>query len=125
MNTTIILKLLTVFFGVIAAVKYRKLFTEDFIFKLLLNWIYLHWLPEASDLEKCHYGDKVCLKRVVGTYTKLLKNGRSDLNLVSIDPLIVDEVSVSQGSNSPVNINLKFKNMQGYGLSLATIQDVV
>lgn len=45
--------------------------------------------------------------------------------MVPIDPLHVDEVDIIQGSNSPVNINLNFKNVSFYGLSSLTVHKVM
>lgn len=79
----------------------------------------------ASDLQRCHYGDTECLKSIIPEYIQKLKNGRRDLNFVPLDPLQVDEVNIVQGAQSPVNINLKFRDMQCYGLSSAKILKVV
>lgn len=79
----------------------------------------------ATDLRRCHYGDTDCLKETIGSYAVLLRDGRRDLNLVPIDPLHVDEVNIDQGTNSPVNINLKFRNLKCYGLSQATVKRIV
>lgn len=45
--------------------------------------------------------------------------------MVGIDPLHVDEVDIIQGSNSPVNINLNFKDVSFYGLSNLNVHKVV
>lgn len=55
----------------------------------------------------------------------MLKNGRRELGLVPLDPLQVDEVNIVQGSSSPVNVNLKFRNLKGYGLSKVQIKNVM
>lgn len=85
---------------------------------------FLLFFYPASDLERCHFSDKVCLKRVIASYSKDLRLGRRDLGLVPVDPLQIDEVNIIQGDNSPVNVNLKFRDLKGYGLSSATILDV-
>lgn len=97
-----------------------------------LNFHYYNWefccfffQTAATDLSRCHYGDTDCLKETIGSYAVLLRNGRRDLNLVPIDPLHVDEVNIDQGTNSPVNINLKFRNLKCYGLSQATVKRIV
>lgn len=71
----------------------------------------------ATDLPKCHFGDTVCLTKIVDTYVRANKHGRPDANIVSIDPLFLNEVSIIQGNDSPVNIQLNFKNASFYGLS--------
>lgn len=78
----------------------------------------------ASDLGRCHYGDRACLKKTINEYAVTLKNGRRELGLVPIDPLQVDEVSIDQGTNSPVNVNIKFKNLKCFGLSTAKVLSV-
>lgn len=83
------------------------------------------YLIVASDLGRCHYGDRVCLKKTINEYAVSLKNGRRELGLVPIDPLQVDEVKIEQGNNSPVNVNLKFHNLKCFGLSTAKIKDVM
>lgn len=78
----------------------------------------------APDLPRCHYGDSGCLAKVIPMYAKGLKSGRRDLNFVPLDPLQVNEVDIVQGAQSPVNINLKFRDMQCYGLSMVQIKDI-
>lgn len=56
---------------------------------------------------------------------RTLKDGRRDINMVSIDPLRVDEVDIIQGSDSPVNVNLNFKDVLFYGLSTLDVKKVV
>lgn len=90
-----------------------------------IDWYNLVFSVAASDLGRCHYGDVKCLREIIGVYAKTLKNGRRDLNLVPIDPLHVDEVIINQGNTSPVNINLKFRDMKCHGLSTATVRKVV
>lgn len=79
----------------------------------------------ASDLGRCHYGDRQCLKRTINEYAVTLKNGRRELGLVPIDPLTVDEVNIDQGNTSPVNVNLKFRDLRCFGLSTARISNVM
>lgn len=55
----------------------------------------------------------------------MLKNGLRDINLVQLDPLHVNEVDIIQGSDSPVNINLNFKDVDFYGLSEVMVKKVV
>lgn len=79
----------------------------------------------ASDLPKCHFGDKQCLISTINLYAKALKNGRKELNIAPIDPLKVDEVNIVQGNSSPVNINLKFRDLLCFGLSDVVVKNVM
>lgn len=54
-----------------------------------------------------------------------LKKGRPDIRLVQLDPLHVDEVGIIQDKDSPVNINLNFKDVLFYGLSNLNVTKVV
>ena len=42
--------------------------------------------------------------------------GYSGINLVSIQPLTIPGIELKQGSQSPVNIQLSFKDVALYGL---------
>lgn len=79
----------------------------------------------ASDLQRCHYGDVECIRKTITSYAITLANGRRDLGLVPFDPLYVDKVDIQQGSASPVNVNLKFRNLKCFGMSTAKINNVV
>lgn len=79
----------------------------------------------AESLPRCHQGDTSCLVTTINQYIQSYKDGRRDINLVGIDPLHVDEVDIIQGSNSPVNINLNFKDVSFYGLSNMKVHNVV
>lgn len=79
----------------------------------------------ATNLPQCHQGDTKCIAEIINTYVRTLKDGRRDINMVSIDPLHVDEVDIIQGSNSPVNVNLNFKDVNFYGLSNLNVKKVV
>lgn len=48
---------------------------------------------------------------------KKLAKGDPRINLVSIDPLHVSTMTLKQGGTSPVNIELKFIDVDLYGLS--------
>lgn len=58
-------------------------------------------------------------------YAITLRSGRRDIGLVPFDPLHIDEVTLEQGNTSPVNINLKFRNLNCFGLGTADIKKVV
>lgn len=54
-----------------------------------------------------------------------MQGGRRELGLVPFDPLHVDEVVIEQGNTSPVNVNLKFRNLKCLGMGTANIKNVV
>lgn len=76
-------------------------------------------------MQKCHHGNTTCLATVVNSYVRELKDGRPDIKLVPLDPLHVDEVGIIQNKDSPVSINLNFKDVLFYGLSNLNITKVV
>lgn len=76
-------------------------------------------------MQKCHAGDTECIAAIIDTYVRTLKGGLRDINMVSIDPLFVNEVDIIQGSDSPVNVNLNFKDVKFYGLSNLKTKKVV
>lgn len=43
--------------------------------------------------------------------------GHSGINLIRLDPLHIPSISIKQGSESPVNIELLFKDVDLIGLS--------
>lgn len=50
--------------------------------------------------------------------------GIPESNLNSIDPIHVDKVNIIQGPESPVNVNLQFRNMNIHGLRMARVDSV-
>lgn len=48
---------------------------------------------------------------------KILIVGRADLNLMSLDPLKVNEMNIVQGDDSPIAITLNFRNLDVHGIS--------
>lgn len=79
----------------------------------------------APHLQRCHYGDTGCIAKIISTYVRTFKSGLRELNLASLDPLHVNEVDIIQGNESPVNINLNFKDVDFYGLSDLNVKKVV
>lgn len=47
----------------------------------------------------------------------LCKEGHSGINLIPVDPLHIPSISIKQGADSPVNIELKFSEVDLIGLS--------
>ena len=51
-------------------------------------------------------------------------NGLKELNLLPFDPLHINSLSIDRNPSSPVNIELKFKDLDMFGLKLARITRV-
>lgn len=69
-----------------------------------------------KDIKRCAPGDQPC---IVAESNRVLHNhakGHSGLNLIQIDPLHISEITLKQGSDSPVNIELNFKETDLIGL---------
>jgi hypothetical protein len=58
------------------------------------------------------------------TFISCFLTGNAQLNLVSLDPLELDFLEISQGGGSPINLNLTFKNAKIYGLAGSKAVDV-
>lgn len=72
----------------------------------------------ASDIERCPVGDTNCIRTVSNKVLEI--NGRlghNGINLLPIDPLHIPNIGIKQGAESPVNIELKFKDVDLVGLA--------
>lgn len=78
----------------------------------------------AIDLPQCHAGDTECLPNVITKIIQENPNGHPGLSIPSIEPLYVNAIDIVQGSNSPIAIDLKFKDLELSGLSRAVITKV-
>lgn len=56
--------------------------------------------------------------------TILLLQDDKSLNLIKVDPLAVNKISINQGGDSPVTIDLEFTNTLIHGISSAKITSV-
>lgn len=79
----------------------------------------------AAELPRCAAGDTRCLVEKMNEYIAAYQKGLRALNLVSLDPLFIDKVDIIQGSESPVNVALNFKNVTMTGLSSLKVYNVV
>ncbi|SPP83811.1 blast:Protein takeout [Drosophila guanche] len=70
-----------------------------------------------DDPKPCKYGDTECFVEFCNRLiTEKATEGDDSLNLIQLDPLIVDKMVLKQGANgSPVNIDLTFTNNKLYG----------
>lgn len=70
----------------------------------------------------------MCLKIIKSQHKvfKLLLNfeGIPAIHLIPIDPLFVPEINIIQGSESPVNIKLNFRNTNFIGFSTVDVTRV-
>lgn len=85
------------------------------------------WLRQkkpAKDLQRCPLGDNDCIRDTSTMLIKRLAKGEPRINLVSVDPLHVSSMILKQGTNSPVRIELKFIDVDLYGLSDYTFTNV-
>lgn len=51
--------------------------------------------------------------------------GHNGINLLPFDPLFIPKISIIQGEDNPVNVDLTFKNNNLYGLKSARFYKVV
>ncbi|XP_055850815.1 protein takeout-like [Episyrphus balteatus] len=72
----------------------------------------------------CPYGDEECIKKIVNFLLSEKINGYAPLNVVSLNPLKINEISINQGKESPVNIDLRFQNSELTGIKDAKVLHV-
>lgn len=90
------------------------------------HFIYFFYFSQtASDLPQCHASDTVCLPRVITEIVQGHPKGHAGLSIPPIEPLHINKIEIKQGSNSPIAVNLDFKDMDLGGLSKAVITKVV
>lgn len=51
--------------------------------------------------------------------------GHTGLAIPKLEPLHINEININQGANSPINIDLKFSNLDLFGISKAMINQVM
>lgn len=85
---------------------------------------FLH-LIIAKDLPQCKPSDTVCLPKVITQIVQGNPNGHSGLAIPPLEPLRINKIDIEQGLNSPIAINLTFKDLDLSGLSKAVITRVV
>lgn len=72
---------------------------------------------------KCKRNKQIddCLVTAITDALQKLKNGLPEFQMLPLDPLEVNSISIIQGSESPVNIKLNFKNIQITSVSKSTV----
>ncbi|KAL9888502.1 protein takeout-like [Glossina fuscipes fuscipes] len=78
-----------------------------------------------NDPKPCNYGDSECIKKLFNYLVQEKKEGDSSINLLPIDPLIPEDIYITQGGDGPVQLNLTFSNSQILGLSKAVAKEVI
>ncbi|XP_075146373.1 uncharacterized protein LOC142220873 [Haematobia irritans] len=78
----------------------------------------------ATDPKPCKYDDAECVSKLIEYFMHEKSEGDSSINLIEIDPLDVKGIFIKQGSQSPVNIDLEFKNNKLTGLKDAKVQKI-
>jgi len=74
---------------------------------------------------KCHSGDNDCLPRTINEILRKSKKGIAELNLPPTDPLYIPTLSIIQGPESSISINLHFKDINFYGISDAIVSKTI
>jgi len=78
-----------------------------------------------AGLEKCQYSNSVCLKeRIQQVISEYAKKGIKSINLIKFDPLHLNRLKLSKNQNSPVSIDLEFKDIDLIGLQSTKIVSV-
>lgn len=79
---------------------------------------------EAGSVTKCAHGDHACFTQSAQDVFKNHPSGLKDLNLLPFDPLRVKSLVIDRNPSSPVNLELKFKDLDMLGLKSAKITNV-
>lgn len=69
------------------------------------SWFY--WILATEKLDRCKYGDTECMAKSLNKLLREHYEGIPEIGLASMDPLHFTDVSLSQGGNSPVTMDLK------------------
>jgi len=78
-----------------------------------------------KDVERCHAGDTDCIVRVANVFVEFFgQKGHPGINMIPIDPLHIPNIGIKQGADSPVNIELKFSDVDLIGLSSCRITKI-
>ncbi|XP_037028821.1 protein takeout-like [Bradysia coprophila] len=78
-----------------------------------------------ADKPRCLPGDRECLRGVINQYIHQSASGIPSIHLIPTDPLFIPEINIIQGSESPVNIKLNFKNANFIGFSTVDVTRVI
>ncbi len=79
----------------------------------------------AAELPQCHAGDTKCLPEIITRIISEHPNGHPGLSIPPLEPLHINSIDIIQGADSPINIDLHFKNLDLNGISKAVITKVM
>uniref|UniRef100_A0A1B0CV07 Putative hemolymph juvenile hormone binding protein n=1 Tax=Lutzomyia longipalpis TaxID=7200 RepID=A0A1B0CV07_LUTLO len=77
-----------------------------------------------SEIPKCGYEEHDCIIERTNWVLKNRPEGIPAIKLLQFDPIDVPSMSIVQGGNSPVNIDLQFRNVKFFGLNTAVVHRV-
>lgn len=60
----------------------------------------------ANDIPQCKPGDTVCLPKVITDIVHQHPDGHAALAIPKLEPLHINRIDISQGNDSPVQVNL-------------------
>ncbi|KAJ6635878.1 Protein takeout [Pseudolycoriella hygida] len=79
----------------------------------------------AADLPQCHAGDTKCMPEVIEKIISGHPKGHAGLSIPPLEPLRINTIDIIQGAESPINIDLHFKNLDMHGISKAKVTKVI
>lgn len=71
----------------------------------------------AIPIEKCKFGDEKCLVDTVNDIFSKKSGGISEIGLISLDPLKIENLPIKYGGNETLSLMFTFKNVDLIGLS--------
>lgn len=104
-------------------VRFLTVFLRLFVF--LMMFFFSRHIPTASDLPQCHLSDLECLPGVMTQIVQNHPNGHPGLSVPILEPLHINAIDILQGGDSPIAIDLHFRNLDFTGLSKAVVKKVV
>lgn len=92
--------------------------------RCVLNHLYLYIYNLAQEIPQCKHGDGKCLAEVITAILHKQFGGHKGLRLVPTDPLKINSLVLPRNPNSPVSLQLEFKDVYLTGISQAVIKEV-
>lgn len=88
-------------------------------------FLYYRKFPKtAQHIVQCHFGDAECIKATTNSILRNYYEGEPKIALSTLDPLEISRMNLKQGGNSPVNMELNFRNVKLIGLKHFTIHSL-